>query len=212
MNRMIRTMLSTVVAVAVLLPMAAVAQETEPTPAPKAKTIEKKRPKTLADLAGGMKLKAPEDLKEDGSVVIDNSNLKEMGEGAVVSESKNLAGNSGRSPLFDRNTEGDEVPTAADLDKARQDIELLKAQIEATKELAEKTKKANLYQGTGAHYRPGGVTDPVDDQSEELQQQLKEAESAFAKMQKKKAAAAGSASSDAPAPKPPEGRRKLATR
>ena len=160
----------------------------DPQPKPEAEAVKTKRPKTLADLAGGIKLQQPDGEEKKEGVVIDNANLKAMGEGAVISEGKGLAGTAATGSLMP-GPGGEEVPSDADLDKARQDIELLQAQLEAIGKATEENKKANLYNGAGPQYRAPGVTDPLDNQRQDLEQKLEEAQGAFNAMEKQKAAA-----------------------
>ncbi len=192
------------------LPSAA-AEEPQPTPAPKAEASKTKRPKTLADLAGGLKLQQPEDQKQ-GGVVIDNANLKEMGEGAVISEGKNLAGTGrGGSPALGFGSK--QGPSDADLDRARQEVELLQAQLEAIDQATEENKAANLYSGMGPQYRPPGVTNPLQNQREDLKKRLEDAQGSYTTLEKQKAdAARKSGSRPGAQPIPAPTKRKPVTR
>ena len=166
---------------------AVMAEEPQPTPAPEAEASKTKRPKSLADLAGGIKLQQPEGQSE-GGVVIDNANLKEMGEGAVISEGKSLAGSAmtgSRTPVLG----AQQGPSDADLDKARQEVELLQAQLKAVNQATEDNKAVNLYNGMGPQYRAGGQSDPLQDQRRDLEKKLEDAQGSYTALEKQKAKA-----------------------
>ncbi len=166
---------------------AAVAEDPKPTPAPKAEASKTKRPKTLADLASGIKLQQPESQKE-GGVVIDNANLKKMGEGAVVSEGRTLSGSAqggSRTPVLGTQ----QGPSDADLDKARQEVELLQAQLKAVNQATEENKAVNLYAGMGPQYRAPGQSDPLQNQRRDLEKKLEDAQGSYTAMEKQKAKA-----------------------
>ncbi len=188
------------------------AEEPQPTPAPKAETSKTKRPKTRADLASGIKLQQPENQKE-GGVVIDNANLKEMGQGAVISEGKNLAGTGQRSSRPLGLGVEQQGPSDADLDKARQEVELLQAQLKAINQATEENKGANLYSGMGPQFRPPGVEDPLQNQQKDLEIRLKDAQEAHTALEKQKTdAAKRSGSRPGTQPVPAPAKRKPVTR
>ncbi len=190
---------------------AAVAEEPQPTPAPKAEAATTKRPKTLADLAGGIKLQQPDGQKQ-GGVVIDNANLKEMGEGAVISEGRNLAGSAqtgSRMPAL----ASKQGPSDADLDKARQEVELLQAQLKAVNQATEDNQAVNLYNGMGPQYRAPGQSDPLQDQRKDLEKRLEDAQGSYTALEKEKAKASrGSGSRPGTQPARPPAKRKPVTR
>ena len=190
---------------------AAAAEDPQPTPAPKAEATKTKRPKTLADLAGGIKLQQPESQKA-GGVVIDNNNLKEMGEGAVISEGKNLSGSAqGGSRMPVLGTQGG--PSDSDLDKARQEVELLQAQLKAVNQATEENQAVNLYNGMGPQYRAPGQSDPLQNQRRDLEKKLEDAQGSYAAMEKEKAKA-GRKGGSRPGTQPvrPPAKRKPVTR
>ncbi|RLE17587.1 MAG: hypothetical protein DRJ65_22575 [Acidobacteria bacterium] len=190
---------------------AATAEDPQPTPAPKAETAKTKRPKSLADLAGGIKLQQPENSKE-GGVVIDNSNLKEMGEGAVISEGKSLSGSAqggSRMPALG----SEQGPSDADLDKARQEVELLQAQLKAVNQATEENQAVNLYNGMGPQYRAPGQSDPLQNQRRDLEKKLEDAQGSYTALEKQKAKASrGSGSPSGVQPTREPTKRKPVTR
>lgn len=171
MNIMIRaTTLGLAMGLMVIAPMGVQAEDPEPTPSP-VPTKAPNRPKTLSDLAGGIKLQQPEGDKKEG-VVIDNANLKAMGEGSVVSQGKSLghneptgmiSGNEGSQPAVE------ESPEMAALNRQ---IQRLQEQLKALDEASEERKKTNMYTGAGPQYRPPGVGDPVDTQRKRVEGEL----------------------------------------
>ncbi len=190
---------------------AAVAEEPQPTPAPKAEAVKTKRPKTLADLAGGITLQQPDGQKQ-GGVVIDNANLKEMGEGAVISEGRSLAGSAktgSRTPVLGTQ----QGPSDADLDKARQEVELLQAQLKAVNQATEENQAVNLYNGMGPQYRAPGQSDPLQNQRRDLEKRLEDAQGSFTALEKEKAKASrGSGSQQGAQSARPPAKRKPVTR
>ncbi len=188
---------------------AAVAEEPQPTPVPRAEASKTKRPKTLADLASGIKLQQPDGQKQ-GGVVIDNANLKEMGEGAVISEGRALTGSArtgSRMPAL----ASEQGPSDADLDKARQEVELLQAQLKAVNQATENNQAVNLYNGMGPQYRAPGQSDPLQDQRKDLEKRLEDAQGSFAALEKQKAGAARKSGSR-PGVQPVPAKRKPVTR
>ncbi len=172
MNSEIRMILVGCVLVsAALVPGQARCEDPQPTPSPEPTKVQAKRPKTLSDLAGGIQLQKPEGEK-DGGVVIDNSNLKKMGEGAVVSQGKavrrspSVRGPSGRAETDEPQAESQEVA------RMREKVQALEQRKAALDEAAEGRKKTNMYTGAGPQYRPPGVEDPLDQQRKRIEHDL----------------------------------------
>ena len=162
----------------------------EPTPTPSPETAEKapkeqpKRPKTLSDLAGGIKLKPVGNGAQDSEkgIVIDNSNLKEMGEGAVITEAKP---SSGSGPVFGTSEKNSGTQGSSELDQLQDKIEQLKKQRKALGQVADERDKANMYVGAGPQYRPPGVTDPLDSERQRLDKELAAAQRELAERKKR---------------------------
>jgi len=157
----------------VLPGMSVSAAEPEPTPTPKPHA----KSKTLADIAGNIKLGEAEGKKDEGKgqggVVIDNTNLKEMGKGAVISEGGSLAPSiASDGPDGDL---GDEAAPEPEANSKNDEIERLEAQLKAIKKAQEEHKKANIYNGAGPQYRSPGTRDPLDIQREQIEAQLEAA-------------------------------------
>lgn len=156
---------------ALLIGPSAFAGDPQPTPVPKVQ--KKSTAKTLADLAGSIKLGA-KDKDDKAGVVIDNNNLKKMGEGAVISQGGTLASSPSRaSSGGEKNSAGEmgaETPH-----KKNKDVELLEAKLEAVKKAEKENKRANMYNGAGPQYRTPGTRDPLEIQREKLEAKLKEA-------------------------------------
>lgn len=174
MKNMIRVMVGgAVLAMMVMAPLGVGADDPEPTPSPVPTKVPAKRPKTLSDLAGGIKLQQSEE-KKDGVVVIDNANLKAMGEGAVVSEGK-----ASGAPVagLGLGVEGadDSAEASPELMAARREIQRLEEQLETLNDASGERQKANMYTGAGPQYRPPGVGDPLDTQIEKVQGELQAA-------------------------------------
>ncbi len=157
----------------VIAPMYIGAEDPEPTPNPVPTKAPAKRPKTLSDLAGGIKLQQPEG-KKDGGVVIDNANLKAMGQGAVISEGKVSS-----APVTGSGPGGEGVDAAVEESKemaaARREIARLEEQMKALDNASGERQKANMYTGAGPQYRPPGVSDPLDTQIKKVQGELQAA-------------------------------------
>ena len=179
------------------------ADEPQPKPTPEPTPVETKRPKSLADLASGIKIQPIEEEKS-GSVVISNENLKEMGEGAVVSQGNSIGGSPGaaRSNAARRGS-GGTGQAGEDLQK---EIENLEVQLAAIRKAEAENRKANLYSGSGPQYRAGGVTDPLQTQREDIEKKLSDAQARLAAMEKaaERGRRSGSSSSPAPTPAPSE--------
>lgn len=173
-----------VLGLVVIIPFGVGADEPEPTPSPVPTKAPVKRPKTLADLAGGIKLQQTEGTKE-GAVVIDNANLKAMGEGAVVSEGKA----SGSAPIAGIGLGADDhegsVEESPEVMAARREISRLKEQMETLQDASGERKKANMYTGAGPQYRPPGVGDPLDTQMEKVQGELEAAQERLKALERK---------------------------
>ncbi len=174
MNTVSRVMVGCVVtALMLVVPLRGNAQEPEPTPKPAATKAPAKRMKTLSDLAGGIKLQqSPED--KAGGVVIDNSNLKAMGQGAVVSEGKNLGGSASALPSGNQGV--DDTPgESPEMDALHRKIQGLEQKLDALDDASKERDKVNMYTGAGPQYRPPGVSDPVDTQRKKIEADLQAA-------------------------------------
>ncbi len=162
----------------------------EPTPTPSPETAEKapkeqpKRPKTLSDLAGGITLKPVESGAQDSEkgIVIDNSNLKEMGEGAVINETKPM---SGSAPVFGTAEDESGTQASSEIQQLQEKIDQLKKRRKALGQVADERDKANMYVGAGPQYRPPGVTDPLDTERERLDKELAAAQRELSERQKR---------------------------
>lgn len=162
----------------------AVASDPQPTPKPK---IEKNgKAKTLGDLAGSIRLGETGRGKvssQETPIVIDNKNLKKMGEGAVVSEGGSLAASAGGAGRMGEEGAGDsenlEGEPGTRQKAARVDeVKKLEAQLEAIKTAEKENKKANMYNGAGPQYRAPGTRDPLEIQKEEIEAKLAAAKKA----------------------------------
>lgn len=174
MKSVIRAILmGSAVALMVIAPSPADAENPEPTPSPEPTKAVTKRPKTLSDLAGGIKLQQPEG-KKDGGVVIDNSNLKAMGAGAVVSEGK--ASNVPGARIGSDDEDAAEHPRdTREMAQLRDKIKLLEEQMEVIGGVSKERQKTNMYTGAGPQYRPPGVADPIDTESKRIEGELRTA-------------------------------------
>jgi len=160
---------------AALVPRQARGEDPKPTPSPEPAKVEAKRPKTLSDLAGGIQLQKPEG-KKDGGVVIDNSNLKKMGEGAIVSQGKAVKGSSSfRDPSTQQGSDEPQAE-AQEVTRMREKIKALEQRKAALDDAAKERKKTNMYTGAGPQYRPPGVEDPLDQQRKKIDHDLDVAE------------------------------------
>jgi len=151
----------------------------DPAPTPTPKVRKSSGPKSLGDIAGGIKLDKSKDSK---GVVIDNSNLKELGDGAVVSRGGSLAPSiqSGGDSGEDADGEALEDPGAASSGdrKKLSKVEILEAQLEAVRQAEDENKKANIYNGMGPQYRSPGTKDPLQEQRKALEVELEKAKAA----------------------------------
>ncbi len=172
MNTVSRVVVGCVVtALIFLVPLRGNAEEPEPTPKPAATKAPAKRVKTLSDLAGGIKLQQPPEEKA-GGVVIDNSNLKAMGEGAVISEGKAMSSSVSRVPSS-QPPDPDEPPTESrEVTRFRDKVKGLEQQKKALDKAATDRNKTNMYTGAGPQYRPPGVEDPLDMQRQKVDREL----------------------------------------
>lgn len=157
----------------VMVPVCIGAEEPEPTPSPVPTKAPVKRPKTLSDLAGGIKLQQSEE-KKDGGVVIDNANLKAMGQGAIVSEGKASSAPVAGLGLGGQGADGS-VEESQEMTANRREIARLEMQMKALNDASGERQKANMYTGAGPQYRPPGVSDPLDTQMEKVQGELRAA-------------------------------------
>ncbi len=158
----------------VIAPQGLGADDSEPTqtPTPVPTKVPEKRPKTLSDLAGGIKLQQPEGENVSG-VVIDNANLKAMGDGAVFSQGGSLS-SSAPGPGTKRSNSGSDTSmrTSGEMERLRGNVQNLEAQRKALDDAANERNKTNMYTGAGPQYRPPGVEDPLDLQREKVDREL----------------------------------------
>jgi len=167
---------------AVMVSTQARGEDPEPTPKPEHAKAQPKRPKTLSDLAGGIKLQQEKDGSE-GPVVIDNSNLKSMGRGGVVSEGGNLMPSSTPGVSGARGQGSEEEDPK--LKKARDEVDRLEEQKKALNKASEERKKVNMYTGAGPQYRPPNVSDPLDTQTKNLDNDLQAAQERLKALERK---------------------------
>ncbi|MCD4750265.1 MAG: hypothetical protein K8R59_12915 [Thermoanaerobaculales bacterium] len=157
------------------------AEEPKPTPTPEPTPAEAMRPKSLADLASGIRLQ-PVEGEESDSVVITNENLKSMGEGAVISEGMPLGGTPRLlSPISSR---GGKAPGQGDIDGVKKEIENLQVQLSAINKTEVENQRVNIYNGSGPQYRPGGITDPLQNQRKEIERKISDVQSRLSEMGK----------------------------
>lgn len=167
---------STILLAGGLLLIGSMATAGNPQPTPKPKVQKKSGPKTLGEIAAGIKLEGgsstAEGTQKEG-VVIDNSNLKEMGKGAVISEGGSLAPSSSSAH---RSSEGGDESVEGNGPEANKDeIDKLEAQLEAIRKAEKENKRVNMYNGAGPQYRSPGTKDPLEQQRKDLEAQLKAA-------------------------------------
>jgi len=155
-----------------------------------------RKPRSLADLAGGINLVTPQG-EGSNSIVITNENLQEMGKGAVVSEGSNIGGSSVDTPMFVPFSTRTTAPSEDDIEAARRNVETLETQAGVLNQAVEENKSMNLYTGGGPQYRAPGQADPLRDQQSEINKQLSDARAKLSAMEKAAAKAGASGSSPA---------------
>jgi len=160
-------------------------------PASSSKTKKTTRPKTLGDIAGQIKIDKSESSE---GIVIDNANLKELGQGGIVSKGGSLAP-SMPMPAPAPSTPGTSAgpapggaavpgqpgqpgvrPQGRKQDSGSPDnVALLEAQLEAIRKAEQANRRANLYNGSGPQYRAPGTPDVIKKQRQQLENELRQA-------------------------------------
>ncbi len=156
---------------------------TQPTTAVTVSSGKVKKPRSLADLAGGLDLSSPQD-DGNSTIVITNENLKTMGKGAVVSEGSNIGGSSSNADWFVPPSARGATPGDDEIKAARREVEKLEGQVEAINQAVTENQTANMYTGGGPQYRAPGVTDPLRDQQQNITKQLADARAKLSSMEK----------------------------
>ncbi|MCD4749241.1 MAG: hypothetical protein K8R59_07695 [Thermoanaerobaculales bacterium] len=170
LNRMLVTGLTA--GMMVTAPLCVEADDPEPTPSPAPTEVSVKRPKTLSDLARGFTLQQLEG-KTDGGVVINNANLKAMGEGAVISEGKSLDSSGPVRRAGGLGSDSDaSMKTSREVEQLREKVRNFESQKKALDDAAKERDKTNMYTGAGPQYRAPGVADPVDLQRRKIDREL----------------------------------------